>query len=101
MGEGGGMAAETHDERIYESFSHAGHDTPFPLSRSFLLRLSPSFFCNLCDAHIFTSSYHRRRPRNSFPCAYEPDVGYCPFLFLFLKTVSSLSFLIKSEIGNL
>lgn len=41
---GGGMAAETHDERRYESFSHAGHDTPslppLPLLPADLLRRS-------------------------------------------------------------
>lgn len=33
MGEEGGIAAETHDE----SFSHAGHDIPFPPSLPFSL----------------------------------------------------------------
>lgn len=47
--------------------------TPLP-SPSPSCRPSPSFFCNLCDAHIFTFPWYRRQPRNSFPCAYEPDV---------------------------
>lgn len=58
MGEGSGMATETHDERSYESFSHAEHDTPF-LPLSFSLFLLPTFSVVLLqsvrDAHIFTS----------------------------------------------
>lgn len=66
MGEGGGMAAETHDERSYESFSHAGHDIPFPPSLSlFPISLSLALSLPLTFSVVLLQSVRRAHLHSS------------------------------------